>query len=165
MLPNDRSSNENQIELNIENTSKIEDIIRSKTTFKMDKAKQISKLLAMSSENKDINKQNRNIAKQITNAILGYKTQFETILSKKIDKNDKATWEFKLSDADVDDKLAILLPDLNQSEQGIIDEIKQLFSAVTLSDIVDEGKTLSESMIRKYNDRSRFRSISIRLIK
>lgn len=146
------SSNENQIELNIENTSKIEDIIRSKTTFKMDKAKQISKLLAMSSENKDINKQNRNIAKQITNAILGYKTQFETILSKKIDKNDKATWEFKLSDADVDDKLAILLPDLNQSEQGIIDEIKQLFSAVTLSDIVDEGKTLSESMIRKYND-------------
>ena len=146
------SSNENQIELNTESASKIEDIIRDKTIFKMDKAKQISNLLAMSSENKDINKQNRNIAKQITNAILGYKTQFETILSKKIDKSDKTTWEFKLIDADVDDKLAILLPDLNQSEQEIIDEIKQLFSAVTLSDIVDEGKSLSESMIRKYND-------------
>lgn len=90
------------------------------------------------------------MAKQIANAIMGYKTQFETILGKEIDKNDKSAWEFKLSDADVDDKLDALLPELEEAEQTIIAEIRKLFSAITLSNIVDEGKTLSESMVKKY---------------
>ncbi|QGV04081.1 type II CRISPR RNA-guided endonuclease Cas9 [Lactobacillus acetotolerans] len=146
------SSTEDQVEFNIKNSPKIESIIKNKTIRKLDKDKQIGKLLFISSKNKDVDKQNKNIAKQVANAILGYKTQFETIFSKEIDKNDKTTWEFKLSDADADDKLEILLPELDENQQTIIDQIRQLFNSITLSGIVDEGKTLSASMIRKYND-------------
>lgn len=81
---------------------------------------------------------------------MGYKTQFETILDKEIDKSDKAQWEFKLSDADADDKLDALLPDLDETDQTVVAEIEKLFSAITLSTIVDENKSLSQSMVEKY---------------
>ena len=138
------------IELNVANAADIEDVIRGKdaekTVYKMDKVKKIAKLLTDSTA-----KEEKNVAKQIANAVMGYKTQFETILGKEIDKSDKAQWEFKLTDGDADDKLEALLPDLDENDQTIIAEIKKLFSAITLSTIVDENKSLSQSMVAKYN--------------
>ena len=138
------------IELNVANAAEIEAVIRGKdaekTVYKMDKVKKIAKLLTDSTA-----KEEKNVAKQIANAVMGYKTQFETILGKEIDKSDKAQWEFKLSDADADDKLDALLPDLDESDQTVVAEIEKLFSAITLSTIVDENKSLSQSMVAKYN--------------
>lgn len=138
------------IELNVANAADIEDVIRGKdaekTVYKMDKVKKIAKLLTDSTA-----KEEKNVAKQIANAIMGYKTQFESILGKEIDKSDKAQWEFKLTDGDADDKLDALLPDLDETDQTIIAEIKKLFSAITLSTIVDENKSLSQSMVAKYD--------------
>ncbi|WP_223902600.1 type II CRISPR RNA-guided endonuclease Cas9 [Lactobacillus laiwuensis] len=138
------------IELNVANAAEIEAVIRGKdaekTVYKMDKVKKIAKLLTDSTA-----KEEKNVAKQIANAIMGYKTQFETILGKEIDKSDKAQWEFKLSDADADDKLDALLPDLDESDQTVVAEIEKLFSAITLSTIVDENKSLSQSMVAKYD--------------
>ena len=143
---------EYQISFSIENAKEIEKIIRDQTIFKQDKQKKISKLLPIVTKNKANSKISKDVAKQIANAILGYKTKFETLLLNEIDKNDKANWEFKLGDADADNKLELLLSSLNEAQQNIILEIKELFSAITLSEIVDEGKTLSESMVRKYED-------------
>ena len=138
------------IELNVANSADIEAVIRGKdkdkTVYKMDKVKKIAKLLTDSTAREE-----KNVAKQIANAIMGYKTQFETVLGKEIDKSDKAQWEFKLSDADADDKLDTLLPDLDENDQTIVAEIQKLFSAITLSTIVDENKSLSQSMVEKYN--------------
>ena len=138
------------IELNVANSADIEAVIRGKdkdkTVYKMDKVKKIAKLLTDSTAREE-----KNVAKQIANAIMGYKTQLETILGKEIDKSDKAQWEFKLSDADADDKLDALLPDLDENDQTIVAEIQKLFSAITLSTIVDENKSLSQSMVEKYN--------------
>ena len=138
------------IELNVANAAEIEAVIRGKdaekTVYKMDKVKKIAKLLTDSTA-----KEEKNVAKQIANAVMGYKTQFETILGKEIDKSDKAQWEFKLTDGDADDKLEALLPDLDENDQTIIAEIKKLFSAITLSTIVDENKSLSQSMVAKYD--------------
>ncbi|MDF7672722.1 type II CRISPR RNA-guided endonuclease Cas9 [Lactobacillus sp. ESL0701] len=133
------------IQFKNENSQEIEEIIRSKTSYKADKVKKISQLLPNSED-----KLTKSVAKQIANAIMGYKVQFETILLKEIDKNDKKAWEFKLGDSDADEKLATLLPDLDENEQTIVAEIHKVFNAITLSMIVDEGKTLSESMIDKY---------------
>lgn len=138
------------IELNVANAAEIEAVIRGKdaekTVYKMDKVKKIAKLLTDSTA-----KEQKNVAKQIANAIMGYKTQLETILGKEIDKSDKAQWEFKLSDADADDKLGALLPDLDESDQTVVAEVEKLFSAITLSTIVDENKSLSQSMVAKYD--------------
>lgn len=132
------------------NAAKIEAVIKGKdvdrTIYKVDKVKKIAKLLTTSTSKLD-----KNVAKQIANAIMGYKAQFETILGKDTDANDKSAWEFKLTDADADDKLEAMLPELEEPEQTIIAEIRKLFRAITLSKIVDEGKTLSESMVNKYD--------------
>ncbi|WEV71130.1 type II CRISPR RNA-guided endonuclease Cas9 [Lactobacillus sp. ESL0785] len=133
------------IQFKNKSSQEIEKIIRSKTSYKADKVKKISQLMPNSTD-----KLTKSVAKQIANAIMGYKAQFETILLKEIDKNDKKAWEFKLSDSDADEKLAELLPDFDENEQTIVAEIHKLFSAIILSTIVDEGKTLSESMIAKY---------------
>ena len=41
---------------------------------------------------------------------------------------------------------------LDENEQAILLTIKELFNEVTLNGIVEDGNTLSESMIKKYND-------------
>lgn len=139
-----------KLELNLKNAYAVEEVIKGKdpdkTTYKKDKVKKIALLLPASTD-----KNAKNVSKQIANAIMGYKTQFETILAKEIDKSDKVRWEFKLSDADADEKLDALLPELDEDDQTIIVEIKKLFSSITLSTIVDEGKSLSASMVNKYN--------------
>ena len=139
-----------KLELNLKNAHAVEEVIKGKdpdkTTYKKDKVKKIALLLPASTD-----KNAKNVSKQIANAIMGYKTQFETILAKEIDKSDKVRWEFKLSDADADEKLDALLPELDEDDQTIIVEIKKLFSSITLSTIVDEGKSLSASMVNKYN--------------
>lgn len=138
-----------KLELNLKNAHAVEEVIRGKdpdkTTYKKDKVKKIALLLPTSTD-----KSAKKVAKQIANAIMGYKTQFETILAKEIDKSNKARWEFKLSDADADDKLDALLSELNEDDQTIIAEIKKLFSSIILSTIVDEGESLSASMVNKY---------------
>ncbi|GGG40737.1 CRISPR-associated endonuclease Cas9 REC1/REC2 domain-containing protein [Lactobacillus apis] len=81
-----------KLELNLKNAHAIEEVIKGedqdKTTYKKDKVKKIALLLPTSTD-----KNAKNAAKQIANAIMGYKTQFETILAKEIDKSDKARWE------------------------------------------------------------------------
>ena len=139
-----------KLELNLKNAHAVEEVIKGKdpdkTTYKKDKVKKIALLLPASTD-----KNAKNVSKQIANAIMGYKTQFETILAKEIDKSDKVRWEFKLSDADADEKLDALLPELDEDDQTIIVEIKKLFSSIILSTIIEEGKTLSASMINKYD--------------
>ena len=146
---------EHQICFDSKNSSKIEYVIKDKTAFKLDKSKEIAKLLPVSIDDKSEMKLNKDISRQISNAILGYKTKFETILFVEIDREEKNSWEFKLSDVDADDKLNEILPSLNDEQQEILNTIKSLFSAISLIGIVDEGKTLSESMIRKYNDHAK----------
>ncbi|NRO22238.1 type II CRISPR RNA-guided endonuclease Cas9 [Lactobacillus helveticus] len=158
-------SEEYSVEFAVENVDKIETILRDDNTFKLDKSRQISKLLVEPSKNKDENKLRKDIARQVANAILGYKTKFEDILLVDIDKDEKSNWEFKLSDSDADEKVDQIITALSDTQQEVISEIRNLFSAITLSGIVDEGKTLSESMIRKYKDHQKDVDLLKKIIK
>ncbi|WP_317619047.1 type II CRISPR RNA-guided endonuclease Cas9 [Bombilactobacillus folatiphilus] len=137
------------IQLAIQNSAEIEAVLRDVKKSKTDKVKSIGELL-VSDSNHD--KNTKAIASQIAKAIMGYKTQFETILSQEIDSDSKSEWQFKLSDSDADDKLAAITDQVDETGQEIIEVIQSLFGAITLSGIVDEGKSLSESMVRKYDD-------------
>lgn len=154
---------EHPLQLAVENAAAIEDVLRDSKKFKADKLKEITALLLTNNpdDTKETIKTNKAIAKQIVNAILGYKASFEVILGQEIDADAKKEWEFKLSDTDADDKLAAIADQLDDQHQAIITEIKQLFGAVTLSTLVDEGKTLSETMVRKYEDHKK----DLRLLK
>ncbi|WP_103660676.1 type II CRISPR RNA-guided endonuclease Cas9 [Lactobacillus sp. HT06-2] len=156
---------EYSIEFAIENAEKIEAILRDKEIYKIDKSRKISKLLVNASKDKDENKLGKDIAKQIANAILGYKTKFETMLLADVNKDEKSDWEFKLSDADSDDKLEVIVSNIADTRQAILDEVRNLFRSVTLLGIVDEGKTLSESMVGKYEEHKKDRKLLKHVIK
>ena len=141
-----------KIEFDLHNASEIEGVIRDKKIFKRDKVKKINQLLSLKTESKDRDKLIKDIVRQITNAILGYKTKFETILLKEISKDEADSWEFKLGDIDADDKFENLIDSLDDSEKEILLTIRGLANAITLSGIAEEGKTLSESMMKKYDD-------------
>ncbi len=142
------------VELDSNNALEIENIIRDKKIFKINKVKSIHQLLSLKTENKERTKLIKDVSKQIINAILGYKTKFETILLKNISKDEAEDWEFKLTDVDADNKFENLIGNLNENEQEILLVIRNLANAITLSTIVEEGKTLSESMIDNYNKHS-----------
>ncbi|MHA7687081.1 CRISPR-associated endonuclease Cas9 REC1/REC2 domain-containing protein, partial [Corynebacterium evansiae] len=74
------------------------------------------------------------------------------ILQVNVDKTDSSIWNFKLNDENADVNLSEITSDLNYTQLQILDLVRNLFSAISLLNIVDEGSTLSESMIRKYND-------------
>lgn len=133
------------------NASKVEDIIRNEQMFKLDKIKEIADVLP-DTENKSGLKLSKKISKEISKAILGYKAKFEIILQVNVDKTDSSIWNFKLNDENADVNLSEITSDLTDTQLQILDLIRNLFSAISLLNIVDEGSTLSESMIRKYND-------------
>lgn len=139
-----------------ENAGKIENIIRDKTIFKKDKQSQIADLLiADASDNKSdkvFKIREERASKQIANAIFGYKTKFEDLFGIEISKENVKTWEFKLTDTNATDELLTLSGELTENQQTVVSIIEELFGAITLSEIVDEGKSLSQSMIRKYDD-------------
>ena len=140
------------VEFNISNTAEIEKIIKDKQIFKRDKVKKIAELFAIKTDNKEQSKRIKDISKQVANAVLGYKTRFDTIALKEVSKDELSDWNFKLSDIDADSKFEALMGNLDENEQAILLTIKELFNEVTLNGIVEDGNTLSESMIKKYND-------------
>ncbi len=140
------------VEFNISNTAEIEKIIKDKQIFKRDKVKKIAELFAIKIDNKEQSKRIKDISKQVANAVLGYKTRFDTIALKEVSKDELSDWNFKLSDIDADSKFEALMGNLDENEQAILLTIKELFNEVTLNGIVEDGNTLSESMIKKYND-------------
>lgn len=140
------------VEFNISNTAEIEKVLKDKQIFKRDKVKKIAELFAIKTDNKEQSKRIKDISKQVANAVLGYKTRFDTIALKEISKDELSDWNFKLSDIDADSKFEALMGTLDENEQAILLTIKELFNEVTLNGIVEDGNTLSESMINKYND-------------
>lgn len=151
----DQQSVDNKIQFNLEHADEVEKILLDHTIYKLDKQKQIAKLIAYSSSekgNKAINKMNRDAAKQLANAILGYQTRFELIFQLDLESDDKKKYKFSLNDASADTELDELSKQLAPVQLDILSKIQELFSAVTLTDLVDPGKTLSATMVRKYKD-------------
>ena len=58
----------------------------------------------------------------------------------------------KFDDEDIDANPQKILPEMDENQQSIIGIIQDLYSQVTLNQIVPNGMSLSESMIKKYND-------------
>ncbi len=117
---------------------------------KFDKQKQISKLIPVVVEDKEAKKLNGKIALEITKAILGYKSKLNVVTQ--TEPEDPKKWAVKFDDEDIDSKLNDILPEMDENQQSIVEIIQDLYSQVTLNQIVPNGMSLSDSMIKKYND-------------
>ena len=160
----DQIYEENNIVLETKNADKINELILDKKLKGQSKKKQISSLLIPDNLDKETKKVTKKIADQIAGGILGYKINFDVILNEEVSKDDKKAWQFKLSDADADEKVSELINNVDENKQVITDIINQLFSSVILTTLVDPGKTLSETMVRKYEDHEKDLDLLIKVI-
>ncbi len=138
----------NIFEINLQNVKEISDILLDHSIKKFDKQKQVAKLLLTSQNNKELDKINKQIATQISKAILGYNFSLNEIL--KIETEDKSKWKMDFSSADIDDRLTNLISELDESQESILNTVLSLYSRLTLNGIVPSGMSLSEAMIDKY---------------
>lgn len=126
--------------------SEIEEALKDHQMAKKDKQKQIAEWLTGNYDDKNAQKISKNLAKEIANAILGYKFKFYVLAN--IDDTNKA---IKFSDANADDKIAEWSNDLQDDQVELLDQLHMLYGSVVLDEIVPEGMTLSQSMIKKYD--------------
>lgn len=139
----------NVFEINLQNVKEISDILLDHSIKKFDKQKQVAKLLLTSQNNKELDRINKQIATQISKAILGYNFSLNEIL--KIETEDKSRWKLNFSSPDIDDTLVKLISELDESQESILNIILSLYSRLTLNGIVPSGMSLSEAMIDKYD--------------
>lgn len=137
-------------ELDTEAVDEISGVLLNDELSNLDKQKEVAKLFFIHTGDKDQDKVNTSIAKQIAKAILGYKFNLDEVL--KINSEDKNKWKVQLSDENIDQTLDELTSGLNEPQLTILNVLSKLYSQLTLNDIVPSGMTLSESMIQKYND-------------
>lgn len=141
---------EESFQINLANSEKIGQQFLDPSIRKFDKKKQISKIVPVTMDDKAVDKLNGKIASEIVNAILGYKSKLDVAVQ--CDPEDSKPWAVKFDDEDIDAKLQKILPEMDENQQSIIGTIQDLYSQVTLNQIVPNGMSLSESMIKKYND-------------
>ena len=141
---------EESFQINLANSEKIGQQFLDPSIRKFDKKKQISKIVPVTMDDKAVDKLNGKIASEIVNAILGYKSKLDVAVQ--CDPEDSNPWAVKFDDEDIDAKLQKILPEMDENQQSIIGIIQDLYSQVTLNQIVPNGMSLSESMIKKYND-------------
>lgn len=141
---------EESFQINLANSEKIGQQFLDPSIRKFDKKKQISKIVPVTMDDKAVDKLNGKIASEIVNAILGYKSKLYVVVQ--CDPEDSKPWAVKFDDEDIDAKLQKILPEMDENQQSIIGIIQDLYSQVTLNQIVPNGMSLSESMIKKYND-------------
>lgn len=118
--------------------NEIQELFFDKNTRKLDKQKQLVTKLSQDND--------KDWSTQFSKALFGYKTKFKVVLQSDEDLDD-----FQLDSDDADDKIASISEQVDDDRGSILDNIKILYSRITLNEIVPDGKTLSQSMIEKYN--------------
>lgn len=137
-------------ELATNNLSKIEDIIKDKNLYKQDKLKQVATLLIKEADSKDKAKLNKDIAKQVANSFMGYMFRLDTLFS--LTDVDVKDYKLKFSDANIDESLDDLTSLLTDAQIEFVLELQSIYNTIVLNEIVPDGMSLSESMIKKYDD-------------
>ncbi len=134
-------------ELATNNLSKIEDIIKDKNLYKQDKLKQVATLLIKEADSKDKAKLNKDIAKQVANSFMGYMFRLDTLFS--LTDVDVKDYKLKFSDANIDESLDDLTSLLTDAQIEFVLELQSIYNTIVLNEIVPDGMSLSESMIKK----------------
>nr|WP_321315353.1 type II CRISPR RNA-guided endonuclease Cas9 [uncultured Ligilactobacillus sp.] len=140
---------EKGIAINTENSEEIARLLLDFDVRKADKLKQIKGLLLEKVKDKDTLKKNKQVAEQISKAIIGYKIKLDVLLQKEVE--DAKAWNFSLDDEGIDETLASLETNMERTEAEVTNIVKEIHDWVTLNEIVPNGQSLSQSMIEKYN--------------
>lgn len=118
-------------------------ILLDNTQSRLDRQRKVAKILSKNSD-----KDSKKIATELAKAVLGNKAKFDVVLGVQTDDN---SWSFKLNDENADEEIDNLISQLDGPRQDVLNLVYDWYSQITLNGIVPDGKTVSESMIDKYD--------------
>lgn len=107
---------------------------------KLDRQKHVAEMLT-------INKADKKPATALAKLLLGYKAHLADLVGV---PEQEAKWDLDLSAADSDDKLDELRNEMDDIQASIVDELADLYSQITLNEIIPNGLGLSASMMERY---------------
>ncbi|MDD9322565.1 type II CRISPR RNA-guided endonuclease Cas9 [Pediococcus acidilactici] len=139
---------DNELAFDLAQVADVKDVLSSTTIYKMDKKKQLVKMMLLPASNKALQSENKKIVTQFVNAILNYKFKLDVLLQVETD----ADWSLKLNDEGADDKLEEFTGDLDENRLEIIDLLQRLHNWFSLNEITKDGNSLSAAMVEKYKD-------------
>ncbi|KRN91460.1 type II CRISPR RNA-guided endonuclease Cas9 [Pediococcus acidilactici] len=139
---------DNELAFDLEQVADVKEVLSSTTIYKMDKKKQLVKMMLLPASNKALQSENKKIVTQFVNAILNYKFKLDVLLQVETD----ADWSLKLNDEGADDKLEEFTGDLDENRLEIIDLLQRLHNWFSLNEITKDGNSLSAAMVEKYKD-------------
>lgn len=126
--------------------AEISTLLMDRDIKKIDKQRQLSKLLTIPDDDKEKATINKQVARNLSKAILGYKSNVNELL-----QSNAGNIKLDFSAADVDEEINGLMGELDENQQSILSLLLRLYSQLSLNGIIPSGMTLSESMIEKYN--------------
>jgi CRISPR-associated endonuclease Csn1 len=132
----------------MDNLHDIESLLLDKDLTKLDRRNQAAKLMPEVTKEKELKKFRTKLATNFSKAILGYKAQLDVILNLQVD--EPKDWSIQLGDEELDDQLATLTDGLEGDYLEIIEILRGLASRISLNTIVENGQSLSASMVEKY---------------
>ncbi|MEO3719199.1 type II CRISPR RNA-guided endonuclease Cas9 [Pediococcus acidilactici] len=139
---------DNELAFDLAQVADVKDVLSSTTIYKMDKKKQLVKMMLLPASNKALQSENKKIVTQFVNAILNYKFKLDVLLQVETD----ADWSLKLNDEGADDKLEEFTGDLDENRLEIIDLLQRLHNWFSLNEITKDGNSLSAAMVEKYEN-------------
>lgn len=140
-------------ELNLQSLSKVESVLLDTSRSRLDRQRELVNEIYDKPDDKandkNLEKLRKSIATEILKAMLGLKAKFNVITG--VETDDTSTWTITFEDEEIETKVAELDEQLDDDGRDVIDILRRINSAITLSGIVPNGKSLSEAMISKYN--------------
>lgn len=114
-----------------------------------DQQKQIVPLMyAATGVTTDQKKQQKSIVTELAKAIVGNKANVATFTMTEIDAADKKDWSFEMGS--LQESLPIIEANLEGPAMELLETVAELHDAINLAQLIPEGLTFSQSMIKKY---------------
>ncbi|AMV60342.1 CRISPR-associated protein, Csn1 family [Pediococcus damnosus] len=139
------------IEFRTDNLEQIKEVLLDNKRSRADRQHTLVSDIYQSSEDKDIEKRNKAVATEILKASLGNKAKLNVITNVEVDKEAAKEWSITFDSESIDDDLAKIEGQMTDDGHEIIEVLRSLYSGITLSAIVPENHTLSQSMVAKYD--------------
>ena len=148
------------IELDLELTSdpaqigQIKAILLRNDLSRSDQQKQIVPLMySVTGMTSDQKKQQKSVVSELAKALVGNKANVATFTLTEIDATDKKDWSFEMGS--LQDALPAIESGLEGPAMDLLETVASLHDAINLAQLIPEGLTFSQSMIKKYDQHSK----------
>lgn len=142
---------DDSIEFRIDNLEQIKAVLLDSKRSRSDRQRSLVDDVYQTSEDKEVEKQNKAVATEVLKAILGNKAKLNIIANVEVDKEAAKEWTITFDSESIDDDLAKIDGQMTDDGRAIVEILRSLYSGITLSAIVPENHTLSQAMVAKYD--------------